>query len=166
MGKLSVQIASLVMIGVVGVAEHVFGEEKPLPPVAKEYASKHMPAGWWTDAKVIAEGKKIFEEKTITVTSREKGEEKVQCAECHGKDGKPKKRGVKDLRAVKRVNRFSDSYWFWRISEGVPKTRMPTWKNHLTEEERWKVMAYEHMFSHGGKAEPHEHSEIERATAP
>ena len=166
MARINWVIAGLVMVGVVGLEGYVFGEEKPLPPVPPAYATKHMPAGWWTDQKIKAEGKKIFEEKTQTVKSREKGEEEVQCAKCHGKDGKPEKRGVKDMRSAKLFNRFSDSYWFWRMSEGVPKTRMPSWKNVLTEEERWKVMAYEHTYSHGGKSEPHEHPEIQKTTGP
>ncbi len=161
-----VMVGGLAMLLVAGTATGLWGEEKPLPPVPKAYASKHMPAGWWTDSKVIAEGKKIFEEKTRKIVTRGKGEEMVQCAACHGKDGKPKKRGVKDMRSAKLLNRFADSYWFWRVSEGVPKTKMEPWKDLLTEEERWRVIAYEHMFSHGGKAEPHEHPEIERATAP
>ncbi|MHB8483425.1 MAG: c-type cytochrome, partial [Nitrospiria bacterium] len=64
------------------------------------------------------------------------------------------------------MNQFSDSYWFWRISEGVPKTKMPSWKARLTEEQRWKAMAYEHTFSHGGKAEEHNHPEIQNTVAP
>jgi mono/diheme cytochrome c family protein len=84
----------------------------------------------------------------------------VGCVDCHGKDGKPKKRGVKNMTSAKVFNRYSDSFWFWRISEGVPKTKMKPWKDDLTEEQRWQVMAYEHTFSHGGKAEPHEHPEI------
>jgi hypothetical protein len=56
-----------------------------------------------------------------------------------------------------RVNRLSDSYWFWRVSEGVPDTLMLAWKGHLDEEEIWKVIAFQHQFSHGGKAEEHNH---------
>jgi hypothetical protein len=37
---------------------------------------------------------------------------------------------------------------------------MLPWKEILTEEQRWQVMAYEHNFSHGGKFEVHEHPEI------
>lgn len=158
--------AGLVIVVLIGTGRPLFGQEKPLPIPPPAYAAKHMPPGWWTDPKVQAEGKKIFEEKTRKIVTREKGEEMVQCAECHGKDGKPKKRGVKDLRAAKRVNRFSDSYWFWRVSEGVPKTKMEKWKDLLTEEERWKVIAYEHLFSHGGKSEPHEHPEIQKTAGP
>jgi mono/diheme cytochrome c family protein len=138
----------------------VFAEEdEKLPPVPQEYADKHMPKGMWTDQAAIAAGKKIFEEKKKKIELQGK-EEMVGCVDCHGKDGKPKKRGVKNMTSAKVFNRYSDSFWFWRISEGVPKTKMKPWKDDLTEEQRWQVMAYEHTFSHGGKAEPHEHPEI------
>lgn len=61
------------------------------------------------------------------------------------------------------MNKFTDSYWFWRISEGVPGTKMPPWKGVFTEEQRWQVMAYEHMFSHDGKAEEHARPEMNSA---
>ena len=32
----------------------------PLDSVPAAYADKHMPAGWWTDPKVIKEGKEIY----------------------------------------------------------------------------------------------------------
>src|SRR5262245_34229124 len=78
-----------------GPAVFAAEEEKPLKPVPKEYADKHMPAGGWTNQAMIAAGKKIYEEKSREVEL--KGEKKkVECASCHGKDGTPNKeiRGV------------------------------------------------------------------------
>lgn len=145
-------------------------EEKPLKPVPKAYSTKHMPKGWWTDAGVIAEGKKIFETAKNEIEDQGKKEEiKEGCSTCHSIDpakDRPKRRGARDFREAKKMNQFSDSYWFWRISEGVPKTKMPAWKGKLTEEQRWKAMAYEHTFSHGGKAEEHSHPEIQNTVAP
>jgi mono/diheme cytochrome c family protein len=109
----------------------------PPPPAPPEYADKHMPAGWWTDEKIIAEGKEIFEGvKNID----------VNCSSCHGKDGKPVKAGARDFRKSDRMKLYSDSVWFWRVSEGVPNTKMKAWKSKLSEEDRWKAMAYEHNF--------------------
>jgi mono/diheme cytochrome c family protein len=106
-----------------------------------------MPDGWWTDPKIIEEGKKIFTgEFNID----------VNCSSCHGKDGKPVKRGARDFRVAQRMSLYSDSVWFWRISEGVPKTKMKAWKSKLSEEDRWKVIAYEHSFSHGGQPALHD----------
>lgn len=109
----------------------------PPPPAPPEYADKHMPPGWWTDEKIIAEGKEIFEGvKNID----------VNCSSCHGKDGKPVKAGARDFRKSDRMKLYSDSVWIWRISEGVPNTKMKAWKSKLSEEDRWKAMAYEHNF--------------------
>jgi mono/diheme cytochrome c family protein len=37
---------------------------------------------------------------------------------------------------------YSDSDYFWRISEGVPWTAMPSWKVEYDEESRWKLVHY------------------------
>lgn len=119
----------------------------PPPPPPPEYADKHMPEGWWTDPEIIEQGRQIFiGEYNID----------VNCASCHGKDGKPVKRGARDFRTQERMSLYSDSVWFWRVSEGVPRTKMKAWKEKLTEEERWKVIAFEHTFSHGGQPAPHD----------
>jgi mono/diheme cytochrome c family protein len=122
------------------------GELMPLLPVPAEYADKHMPAGWWTDPGVIEEGRQIYSGE---------GNQLVNCRSCH-KDGRPVKSGG-GLRDQKNTRRFSDSYWFWRVAEGVPKTTMKAWKAYLSEEQIWQVIAFVHQFSHGGK--PSEHTD-------
>lgn len=140
-------------------------KSKPLKPVPEAYANKKMPKGWWTDETIIAEGKKIFESTVLSYEFKRKTRVASHgCATCHGIDEKknrPKKRGAPDFRTNKRVKRFSDAYWFWRVSEGVAKTRMPSWKLKLSESKIWKVIAYQHTWSHDGLAAPHDHSEIE-----
>jgi mono/diheme cytochrome c family protein len=37
---------------------------------------------------------------------------------------------------------YTDADYFWRISEGVPWTAMPSWKVEYTVEERWKLVYY------------------------
>lgn len=32
----------------------------PPPPAPAEYADKHMPAGWWTDPKIVEEGRELY----------------------------------------------------------------------------------------------------------
>jgi len=137
-----------------GLFDELFGGGKdvdvPLPAVPVEYADKRMPEGYWTDPTIIEEGRQIF----MGLVNPD-----VKCAKCHGEDGKPVKKGARDFRDGKKIDRFPEEFWFWRISEGVPKTKMKPWKEKLTEEQRWKVMAFEHTFSHGGKAELHKHGQ-------
>ncbi len=117
------------------------GRLMTLSPVPADYADKHMPAGWWTDTNIIEEGRQIYSQEG--------------CRSCH-KDGKPVKSGG-GLRDPKNTSRFSDSYWFWRVAEGVPKTTMKAWRSYLSEEQIWQVIAFIHQFSHGGK--PSEHTD-------
>ena len=140
------RLAVVALMGFAGLLLSGCGEEPestgPPPPAPAEYADKHMPAGWWTDEKIIAEGKEIFEGvKNID----------VNCASCHGKDGKPVKAGARDFRKGERMKQYSDSVWFWRISEGVPNTKMKAWKSKLSEEDIWKLVLYERNFGLVGK---------------
>ena len=119
-----------------------------IPEVPALYIDKHMPAGWWTDDKIINAGRILYSgEKSID----------VNCAGCHGMDGEPILPFARDLRDASIINKWSDSYWFWRISEGVPGTAMTAWKGRLSEEAIWQIIAYAHIFSHRGKAEEHKH---------
>lgn len=142
---LSVVVAGCALILSGGLAS---AGDPPLAPVPAEYADKHMPAGGWTDAKAIEAGQKIYLGDAVN---------DVNCASCHGKDGKPVKKGARDLRDQNNTSRFSDSYWFWRVSEGIPKTKMKANKGKLTDEQIWQVIAFQHAFSHDGK--PSEHSD-------
>ncbi len=111
---------------------------QPPPPAPAEYADKHMPEGWWADPEIIEQGRQLY----IGAENID-----VNCAACHGKNGKPVKKGARDFRQAERMQMFSDSQWFWRVSEGVKGTKMPAWKKKLTsEEDRWKVISYERTF--------------------
>ncbi len=127
-------VSILILSGGMAYAE----EPVPLPEVPAEYADKKMPAGWLTDPKVIAEGEMIYSGEAHP---------QVNCASCHGKDGKPVKKGARDFRDKAQMGRMSDAFWFWRVSEGVPKTKMKAWKSLLSEEQIWQVIAYERQFS-------------------
>lgn len=134
-------------IGLAGMSTAVSAcvEEGPIvppPPAPPEYAEKHMPEGWWADEKIIEEGRQIF----IGAENID-----VNCASCHGKDGKPVKAGARDFRVADRMKLYSDSVWFWRVSEGVKNTKMKPWKTKLPEEDRWKVIAFERTFGLKGK---------------
>jgi cbb3-type cytochrome oxidase cytochrome c subunit len=81
------------------------------------------------------------------------------CAVCHGLEGLGN--GPNSITLEKKPANFTrpfyqqypDEFWFYRISEGVPGTRMPRWNENLTEEQRWYLVAYVKTLSKGRKAE-------------
>lgn len=99
-----------------------------LESVPAEYAGKTSPLG----ADVSTDGAKIF---------------KTNCETCHGPQGygdgpigeslDPKPQNLAELQAV-----AIDDYLFWRIAEGKPGTSMPPWRNILTEEQIWQLVAF------------------------
>jgi mono/diheme cytochrome c family protein len=93
------------------------------------------------DAAAVAAGQAVYESH--------------DCYECHGEnldgDGKfseglkPRPVNLTDP-ALMNLPFITDSYLFWRISEGGSQapffSAMPAWKAYLTETERWQVVAY------------------------
>ena len=136
--KVGTSVVMMVSILILSGGMAYSEEPVPLPEVPAEYADKKMPAGFLTDPKVLEEGALIY---TGEVNPQ------VNCASCHGKDGKPVKKGARDFRDKAQMGRMSDAFWFWRVSEGVPKTKMKSWKSQLSEEQIWQVIAYERQFS-------------------
>ena len=118
------------------------GPPKPPPPAPAEYADKHMPDGYWNNPEILEEGKAIF----TGVQNID-----VNCASCHGKNGKPVKAGARDFRRTEQMVLYSDSVWFWRVNEGVKGTKMKPWKSKLSEDEIWKVIAFESTFALKGQ---------------
>lgn len=70
------------------------------------------------------------------------------CAACHGLEGRGN--GPNSISLEKKpanltrpfYKQYPDEFWFYRISEGVPGTRMPRFGEILTEEQRWYLVAY------------------------
>lgn len=70
------------------------------------------------------------------------------CAACHGLEAEGN--GPNSITLTKKPANFTrpfykqydDEMWFYRITEGVPGTRMPRFGLNLTEEERWYLVAY------------------------
>ena len=114
--------------------------------VKLKITAERMPEGWWTDPKILRVGRDIFE----GIKNPD-----VACNACHGKDGIPLMTEAANLRDVVRMSKFSDADLFKTVSEGRPDTPMAAWKEHLSTEDIWKVIAYINMFHHGGKAELH-----------
>ena len=125
-------------------------------PVPSEYKSAHVPASAWTNPRLIARGRQIYADR---------------CAVCHGDGGDGKGPAgaalplkPPDLRDRKMVGEMTGNYWFWRVTEGglvepfkSAGSMMPAWKDELSVEDRWAVIAYQHTFS--GHEGPHVTSE-------
>jgi mono/diheme cytochrome c family protein len=110
----------------------------PDPPekggaVPPEYADTHMPEGWWSEQAIIEEGRRLY-------LGNQKAD--VNCAQCHGKTGKPVRGGARDFRNTAAMKEHSDSYLLWRISEGVPLSQMRGYKHRLSREDMWKIIAF------------------------
>lgn len=90
------------------------------------------------------------------------------CAACHGLDGYGN--GPNSIALEKKpanfsrgfYKQYSDEMWFFRVSEGVPGTRMPRFGEVLTEAQRWYLVAYlktlpqdnEHVINSIGQLDP------------
>jgi cytochrome c oxidase cbb3-type subunit 2 len=129
-------------------------------PAPLAYADAHVPPSIWTDPAMIARGKEIYT---------------ANCAVCHGDEGDGKgPAGLalplkpSDMRNQAAIAEMRDNFWFWRVSEGglvepfrSKGSAMPPFKDTLSAEERWAVMAYQHTFSgHLGPHVPWEHAEM------
>jgi mono/diheme cytochrome c family protein len=86
------------------------------------------------DAKVLATGKAVFKDK---------------CVKCHGSgglgdgpDADPEHREDMDLTNPKRADRNADGVVFYKVSNGRRKPKMPVFKDDLTEQQIWSVVAY------------------------
>jgi mono/diheme cytochrome c family protein len=72
-----------------------------------------------------------------------------ECAVCHGDAARGEgifKAGIEPVppsfNDTATYNDYTDADYFWRISEGVPWTAMPTWKLVYSETERWQLVTY------------------------
>ena len=131
--------------------------------VPPEYRGVSAAPSVWTDPNVLARGQTIYA---------------ARCAACHGAFGagdgvaasalpvKPASFADKAM-----VNSMTPAYWFWRVSEGAAVepfrsagSAMPAWKNELSADDRWAVIAYQHSLSgHRGRHDAAEHPELRSA---
>lgn len=106
------------------------------PNIPAEYAGKTNPLG--SDAATA--GKATYD---------------VQCASCHGESGKGDGPAGKALtppaaNLVESNAKYGDDYLYYRIAEGGAmdpyNSSMPSFKNVLSEEEIWQVVAFVNTF--------------------
>ncbi len=71
---------------------------------------------------------------------------RAHCAVCHGPEGRGDGPAALSLTPrpadLRRTARMPDALLFSRITEGLPGTAMPAFRDVLTEEERWHVVNY------------------------
>jgi mono/diheme cytochrome c family protein len=86
------------------------------------------------DAKVLATGKAVFKDK---------------CTKCHGPagigdgpDADPEHREDMDLTNPKRADRNPDGVVFYKVWNGRRRPKMPAFKEELSEQQVWSVVAY------------------------
>lgn len=121
------------------------------PAVPAAYQNTAPPsANFLTETANLEAGRKLFHD---------------HCAACHGEagrgDGLAGQGGrlkPANLADPNGVVRKPLRYWFWRVSEGGTAepfhsqgSVMPAWKYHLSETERWQVIAYALSLSDGAR---------------
>jgi mono/diheme cytochrome c family protein len=86
------------------------------------------------DEQVLAMGKTVFKDK---------------CQKCHGPaglgdgpDADPDHREDMDLTNPKRAERNSEGVMFYKVWNGRRRPKMPAFKEELTEQQVWSVVAY------------------------
>lgn len=126
----------LTACGIPATPEAFFGgeefNEKPDPP--EQFADLSNP--YDGDPEMIAKGDVLYE---------------ANCSSCHGPNGEgdgPAGAGLEPEPENLARNQpdLSDSYLFWRISEGgliEPfNSLMPAWKGLMSDEKIWQVVSY------------------------
>ncbi len=121
----------------------------PYPELTPNPGQNPAPQGWasWLAAE-LQEGKEIYVERCLT---------------CHGPAGNGLGTYAGTLAVTpadfkqEPFRSMPDDEWFWHVSEGVPGTVMPPWKESLTEDQRWKVIRYiKQVFAHPVMRDPDE----------
>ena len=86
------------------------------------------------DAKVLAAGKTVFKNK---------------CQKCHGAtglgdgpDADPDHQSDMDLTNASRASKNPEGVMFYKVSNGRKKPKMPAFKDELSEQQIWSVVAF------------------------
>jgi mono/diheme cytochrome c family protein len=130
-------LAAVVVIGASAaiLAQHEKGKDQSSSSgwtLAPDAETKKNPLS--ADEKVLATGKTVFKDK---------------CAKCHGSaglgdgpDADPDHREHQDLTNPKWADRNPDGVVFYKVSNGRRRPKMPAFKEELTEQQIWSVVAY------------------------
>jgi mono/diheme cytochrome c family protein len=128
-------LAGLVIIGAAGA---LAAQTKPAPQaqsgwtIAPDADTRKNPLAG--DPKALATGKAVFKDK---------------CSKCHGAaglgdgpDADPDHREHMDLTNTKHAEANTDGVVFSKVSNGRRRPKMPAFKEELTEQQIWAVVAY------------------------
>ena len=119
----------------------------PAKPAAGAHEHVHDDSGWTVppdaeqkkspltvDAKVLAQGKTVF---------------KSKCQKCHGAagigdgpDADPDHQEDMDLTRSSRAAKNPEGVMFYKVSNGRKSPKMTAFKDQLSEEQIWAVIAY------------------------
>ena len=136
----SVILVGTLVVAAVSISAAVSGSAQDKPAASS-------PSGWQlppdaaatrnpltVDDAVLATGKAVFKDK---------------CQKCHGPaglgdgpDADPDAQEDMDLTNPKRASRNSDGVVFYKVANGRRKPKMPAFKEELTPEQIWSVVAY------------------------
>ena len=146
MFRTSAAILALVLASTLYVTAR--GEVRSAPQSKHTHDHDSTAPGGWTippdaeqkknpltvDAKVLAQGKSIFKNK---------------CQKCHGPEGRgdgpdadPEHQEDMDLTRKSRAAKNPDGVMFYKVTNGRKKPKMQAFKDQLTEEQIWAVVAY------------------------
>jgi mono/diheme cytochrome c family protein len=136
--RTSAAAACAALIGLGSLAVHAIagaqGGQSPASgwTLAPDADTKKNPLGG--DTRAITIGKTIYKDK---------------CSKCHGPSGlgdgpdaDPDHREDMDLTNPKRAERNPEGVVFYKVSNGRKKPKMPAFKEELTEQQVWAVVAY------------------------
>jgi mono/diheme cytochrome c family protein len=108
---------------------------------------KPVPGGW--ELPPTADEEKNPLTVTPVVLDAGKALFKKNCERCHGPNGEgdgpdadPEHMAEMDLTNPKRADRNSDGVMFYKVWNGRKKPKMPAFKEELTKEQAWTVVAY------------------------
>lgn len=110
-------------------------------------AAKPEPGGW--ELPPTADDEKSPLEVTPVVLKTGEALFKKKCERCHGPEGKgdgpdadPEHMADMDLTNPKRADRNSEGVVFYKVWNGRKKPKMPAFKEELTKEQVWSLVAY------------------------
>ena len=119
----------------------------PLLLVAASIAAAAQEAGWQLPPTAADEKNPI----TVTSATLTSGRRlyRDHCQRCHGPQGKgngsdadPKYKDRMDLTSARRAERNPDGIVFHKIWSGREKPKMPAFKDKLTADQAWTLVAY------------------------